>query len=135
VNEKTAYVKNNEITVPAGNDPVGSYFMGNGFGEGYFGIQVNSAIERKVLFSVWSPFETDDPREIPDDKKIILLKKGKEVHAGEFGSEGSGGQSYLKYNWKAFDTGIIVLFSSIAPTAMFRALLGSSAAAKCETHD
>ncbi|PTS96800.1 nematoblast specific protein, partial [Flavobacterium sp. HMWF030] len=26
------------------------------------------------------------------------------VHTGEFGNEGSGGQSYLKYNWKAGNT-------------------------------
>ncbi|MGC4037517.1 MAG: DUF3472 domain-containing protein [Chitinophagaceae bacterium] len=91
----------NEIKVPEGYDPVGSYFMANGFGEGYFGMQVNSLSERRILFSVWSPFETDDPSKIPDDKKIKLLKKGKEVHTGEFGNEGSGGQSYLKYNWKA----------------------------------
>jgi hypothetical protein len=33
-----------------------------------------------------------------------MLKKGKNVHTGEFGDEGSGGQSYLKYNWKAETT-------------------------------
>ncbi len=93
----------NEITVPSGSDVIGSYFMANGFGEGYFGMQVNSATERRVLFSVWSPFNTDIPKEIPGDKKIVLLKKGKGVHTGEFGNEGSGGQSYLKYNWKAGD--------------------------------
>ncbi len=91
----------NEVTVPAGSDVPGSYFMANGFGEGYFGMQVNSPTERRILFSVWSPFSTDNPKEIPDDKKIILLKKGKGVYTGEFGNEGSGGQSYLKYNWKA----------------------------------
>ena len=94
----------NEITVPVGEDPIGSYFMANGFGEGYFGMQVNSPTERRILFSVWSPFNTDDPKQIPDDKKIKMLKKGKDVHAGEFGNEGSGGQSYLKYNWKAGNT-------------------------------
>src|SRR5699024_2521183 len=50
-----------ELTVPADMDPVGSYFMANGFGEGYFGIQVNTRDERRVLFSVWSPFQTDNP--------------------------------------------------------------------------
>ena len=89
----------NEITVPEGEDIVGSYYMANGFGEGYFGIQVNSDSERRVLFSVWSPFHTDDPSSIPDDEKIILLRKGDEVNSGEFGNEGSGGQSYWKYNW------------------------------------
>lgn len=90
-----------EITVPAGNDVIGSYYMANGFDGGYFGIQVNSPTERRVLFSVWSPFKTDDPKKIPEDQKIILLKKGKDVYTGEFGNEGSGGQSYLKYQWKA----------------------------------
>ena len=72
--------------------------------EGYFGIQVNSATERRILFSVWSPFSTDNPKEIPDDKKIKLLRKGKDVHTGEFGNEGSGGQSYLRYQWKTGTT-------------------------------
>ncbi|RFM29692.1 DUF3472 domain-containing protein [Deminuibacter soli] len=91
----------NEITVPKDNDVIGSYYMANGFGEGYFGMQVNSATERRILFSVWSPFKTDDPAAIPEDQKIRLLKKGDGVHAGEFGNEGSGGQSYLRFNWKA----------------------------------
>jgi Domain of unknown function (DUF3472)/Domain of unknown function (DUF5077) len=89
----------NELTVL--EDPIGSFFMANGFKEGYFGIQVNSKTERRVLFSVWSPFETDNPKDIPGDQKIKLLKKGKDVHIGEFGDEGSGGQSYLVYNWQA----------------------------------
>lgn len=91
----------NEVTVPVGDDPVGSYFMSNGFGEGYFGIQVNSETERRVLFSVWSPFETDDPADIPEEHKVKLVKKGDGVYTGEFGNEGSGGQSYLVYDWKA----------------------------------
>jgi hypothetical protein len=91
----------NEVTVPAGMDTLGSYFMANGFSEGYFGMQVNSATERHVLFSVWSPFATDDPSRIPDDQKIRLLQKGDGVYTGEFGGEGSGGQSYLVYPWKA----------------------------------
>lgn len=94
----------NEITVPENEDKIGSYFMANGFGEGYFGIQVNSATERRILFSVWSPFNTDDPKSIPESHKIKMLKKGENVHTGEFGNEGSGGQSYLKYNWKAGTT-------------------------------
>ena len=94
----------NEITVPVGQDIIGSYYMANGFGEGYFGIQVNSEKERRVLFSVWSPFEIDDPKSIPESYKIKMLKKGTDVKTGEFGNEGSGGQSYLRYNWKAGNT-------------------------------
>lgn len=94
----------NEITVPVNEDKIGSYYMANGFGEGYFGIQVNSETERRVLFSVWSPFVTNDPKSIPESHKIKMLKKGENVQTGEFGNEGSGGQSYLRYNWKAGKT-------------------------------
>jgi Domain of unknown function (DUF3472)/Domain of unknown function (DUF5077) len=90
-----------EITVPKGNDVIGSYFMANGFAEGYFGIQVNSLTERRILFSVWSPYKTDNPQSIPEEYKIIMLKKGNNVHTGEFGNEGAGGQSYLVYPWMA----------------------------------
>lgn len=94
----------NEVTVPEKQDVVGSYFMANGFKEGYFGMQVNSLTERRILFSVWSPYSTDDPKTIPDDMRITLLKKGNDVYTGEFGNEGSGGQSFLRYNWKAGTT-------------------------------
>ena len=94
----------NEITVPENNDVLGSYFMANGFGEGYFGMQVNSPTERRILFSVWSPYKTDNPGDIPNEQKIKMLKKGAGVYAGEFGNEGAGGQSYLKFNWKSGTT-------------------------------
>lgn len=94
----------NEVTVPVGYDPEGSYFMANGFGEGYFGIQVNGPEERRILFSVWSPFKTDRPGEIPESDRIVLLSKGDQVHTGEFGNEGSGGQSYFRFPWKAGTT-------------------------------
>ena len=94
----------NEIHVPEGNDVIGSYFMANGFGQGYFGYQVNSETERRILFSVWSPYNTDNPDEIPDDQRVELLKKGDNVIVNDFGNEGSGGQSYLVYNWEAGKT-------------------------------
>lgn len=94
----------NEVTVPSRGETMHSYYMAAGFGEGYFGMQYNSPTERRVLFSVWSPFDTQDPRNIPEDRKIRLLRRGKDVHIGEFGNEGSGGQSYLKYPWKAGNT-------------------------------
>jgi hypothetical protein len=94
----------NEISVPVKMDVVGSYFMADGFSGGYFGMQVNSPTERRVLFSVWSPFTTDDPKTIPDSLRVILLKKGAGVHGGDFGDEGSGGQSYMLYPWQAGKT-------------------------------
>ncbi|MCP4604875.1 MAG: DUF3472 domain-containing protein [Proteobacteria bacterium] len=94
----------NEVTIPQGQDVIGSFFMANGFGQGYFGMQVNSERERRILFSVWSPYRTNNPKEIPEDQRIQLLKKGDDVNAGKFGGEGSGGQSYRKYMWKADTT-------------------------------
>lgn len=90
-----------EMRIEPGQDVIGSYFMANGFADGYFGIQVNSASERRVLFSVWSPYQTDDPSSIPADQQVRLLRKGQQVQTGEFGNEGAGGQSFLRYNWQA----------------------------------
>ena len=41
----------NEVT--AVEDPVATYYMACGFARGYFGMQVNSATERRIIFSVW----------------------------------------------------------------------------------
>lgn len=94
----------NEVTVPQEGETLGSYYMAAGFGEGYFGMQYNSPTERRVLFSVWSPFNTQNPRDIPEDKRVRMLRHGPDVHIGEFGNEGSGGQSYLRYPWQAGQT-------------------------------
>lgn len=114
----------NEVTVPQGNDVIGSYYMANGFTGGYFGMQANSLTERRILFSIWSPFNTDDPKAIPDSLSIKLLKKGNQVHINEFGSEGSGGQSYLVYPWKADKTYAFLIHAeadSINKTTTFTA--------------
>ncbi|WOD44133.1 DUF3472 domain-containing protein [Hwangdonia lutea] len=94
----------NEITVPKNNDVIGSYYMANGFSNGYFGMQVNSKTERRILFSVWSAFNTQDPKQIPKEYKVIPLGNGSGVHVGEFGNEGSGAQSYMVFDWKAETT-------------------------------
>jgi hypothetical protein len=85
----------NELTVPAGEDKIGSYFMANGFGEGYFGIQVKSTTERWILFSVW---------DADNGAKTTLVRKGPNVVDNSFGGEGTGGQAYLVYNWLAGNT-------------------------------
>ncbi len=94
----------NEIMVPEEGEVMHSYYMANGFGEGYFGMQFNSPTERRILFSVWSPFDTQNPKDIPEEYQVKMLRRGEGVHVGEFGNEGSGGQSYLRYNWKAGKT-------------------------------
>lgn len=94
----------NEVTVPQDGEVMHSYYMVAGFGEGYFGMQYNSKTERRILFSVWSPFDTQDPRNIPEDQRIRMLRRGDGVRIGEFGNEGSGGQSFMNYPWKAGTT-------------------------------
>ncbi|GAC1442576.1 MAG: hypothetical protein NVSMB63_11030 [Sediminibacterium sp.] len=95
----------NEVTVPAGADPVHSYFMAGGFARGYLGIQVNSETERRVIFSVWDAgSEGMDRNKVADTDKVKLLAKGEEVVTGDFGNEGTGGHSHWVYNWKAGET-------------------------------
>lgn len=90
----------NEIEIDENQDAIGSYFMACGFSGGYFGIQVNSETERRILFSIWSNYKTDDPKSIPEEYRIKLLSRGDGVTTGEFGDEGSGGQSYKVFPWK-----------------------------------
>ncbi len=97
----------NEVTVPEGEDQLGSFFMANGHAQGYFGMQVNSATERRVLFSIWSAFSTDDPNQIPEDYKVTNLGNGTGVTVQDFGNEGSGIQSFIDVGWK---TGVTYKF-------------------------
>ena len=85
----------NEMTIPKGQDAIGSYFMANGFGQGYMGIQVKSPSERWILFSVW---------DADNGAKTTLVSKGAGVVDNAFGGEGTGGQTYLSYNWVAGTT-------------------------------
>ena len=95
----------NEITVPTGTDHLYTYYMACGFARGYFGIQVNSKTERRVIFSVWDAgTEGVDRNKVPEEKKVQLLGKGFDVVAEGFGNEGTGGHSHLVYNWKAGET-------------------------------
>ena len=74
--------------------------MANGFKRGYFGIQVNSETERRVIFSVWdSGNEAVDRNKVSDDNKVKLLAKGTDVVADGFGNEGTGGHSHWIYPW------------------------------------
>jgi hypothetical protein len=89
----------NEVVVTPENAVNGTYYMMCGFTGGYMGIQQISNGTRKVLFSVWSPYVTDHPGEIPENMKPKLLRKGPDVTDDSFGGEGSGGQSFLNYSW------------------------------------
>ncbi len=95
----------NEITVPVGMDPLYTYYMACGFTRGYFGIQVNSPTERRVIFSIWDAGkEAVDRNKVADENKVKLLGKGAGVVASDFGNEGTGGHSHLVYNWKPGQT-------------------------------
>ena len=91
----------NEITVPAGFDPIHTYYMACGFARGYFGIQVNSEKERRVIFSVWDAGnEAVDRNKVETDNRVVLLAKGDSVITNDFGNEGTGGHSHFVYPWK-----------------------------------
>ncbi|MDR1417468.1 MAG: DUF5077 domain-containing protein, partial [Prevotellaceae bacterium] len=91
----------NEVSVPHGMSPTGSYFMVNGFDGGYFGIQPSDKDPVvRVLFSVWAPFETDNPALIPDSLKVACIKGGDGVWVQSFGGEGSGTQTFISANAK-----------------------------------
>ena len=89
----------NEVT--ASEDPVHTYYMACGFSKGYFGMQVNSNSERRIIFSIWdSGSEGVDRSKVAEDDRVRLLDKGPGVFAGDFGNEGTGGHSHLVYPWK-----------------------------------
>lgn len=93
----------NEVTPQ--DTPLWSYFMACGFTRGYFGIQVNSPTERRIIFSVWNAGdEPTDPNKVPMDDRVQLIAKGTDVFAGAFGNEGTGGHSHLVYPWKTGHT-------------------------------
>ncbi len=92
----------NEITIPENADILHSYYMSNGFSRGYFGIQVNSEDERRVIFSVWDAGnEAVNRSKVADSNKVKLIAKGDGVFADDFGNEGTGGHSHWRYNWKS----------------------------------
>jgi len=91
----------NEVT--AVEDPLATYYMACGFARGYFGMQVNSATERRIIFSVWdaaSGQSAKDRTTVAEENHTQLLGKGPGVVAGVFGNEGTGGHSHLVYPWK-----------------------------------
>ena len=88
-----------EIT--AVEDPLWTFYMACGWHRGYFGMQVNSPKERRIIFSVWdSGGEARDRRKVSDEDRVKLVAKGEGVHTNPFGGEGTGGHSHLVYPWK-----------------------------------
>lgn len=89
-------------------DPIWSYYMACGWHRGYFGMQVNSPTERRIIFSVWdSGNEAVDRAKVAAEDRVTLVAKGADVYAGGFGNEGTGGHSHLKFQW---ETGAVQRF-------------------------
>jgi hypothetical protein len=87
--------------VTAVDDPTATYYEACGWHRGYFGMQVNSPTERRIIFSVWdSGGETVSRSKVGDADRVKLVAKGEGVFAGDFGNEGTGGHSHFVYNWK-----------------------------------
>jgi hypothetical protein len=81
--------------------PLWTYFEACGWHRGYFGMQVNSPTERRIIFSVWdSGNEGVDRSKVATPDRVTLVAKGDGVFSGDFGNEGTGGHSHLVYNWK-----------------------------------
>jgi hypothetical protein len=89
----------NEVTVDRSSD--GTYFCVCGFNQGYFGLQELAGGKKVLIFSVWDPGEQDDPNAVAETRRVKLVAKDEQVRVGRFGNEGTGGQSFLDYDWKA----------------------------------
>ena len=82
-------------------DPLWTYYMATGWHRGYFGMQVNSSTERRLIFSVWDAgSEAKDRAKVGADDRVTLVKKGEQVVASDFGNEGTGGHSHLVHDWQ-----------------------------------
>jgi hypothetical protein len=56
---------------------------------------------RRIIFSVWdSGNEAVSRGKVADENRVTLVAKAKASISGDFGNEGTGGHSHLKYNWK-----------------------------------
>ncbi len=89
--------------VTAVTDPTHSFYMACGFHRGYFGMQVNSPTERRIIFSIWDAGNGANANardEVAKSNRVELLEKGPAVHANDFGGEGTGGHSHLTFDWK-----------------------------------
>lgn len=104
-----------EVTVPEGGDALNCYYMTSGNGQGYAGIQTNSATERRFLFSVWAAIEESDPTALKTkyNPKLVRVCNQSAYRPGityaVFGGEGTGGQSYLNVRWETGKTYKVLL--------------------------
>src|SRR6266436_9617641 len=81
----------------------GTYFCVCGWDKGYFGIQELGNGKKVVIFSVWDSNQNDKSA-VEEEKRVKLLYRDEKVRIGRFGGEGTGGQSFLDYEWKIGQT-------------------------------
>jgi len=106
------------VTVTPRTDPLWSYYMATGWHRGYFGMQVNSPTERRVIFSVWdSGDEAIDRKKVAAADRVQLVAKGAGVHAGDFGNEGTGGRSHWQHPWRLGETFRFLLHARVDGSA------------------
>lgn len=91
-------VFSNEVTVD--RSAPGTYFCVCGFNHGYFGLQELANGKKLLIFSVWDPGKQDDPNSVKEERRVKLVYKDEAVRVGRFGNEGTGGQSFLDYDWR-----------------------------------
>lgn len=91
----------NEVAID--HSAPGTYFCVCGWDKGYFGLQELGNGKKLLIFSVWDS-SSDDPKALDPAKRVKLLHKDDKVRIGRFGGEGSGGQSFFDYDWKAGET-------------------------------
>ena len=104
--------------VEAKEDPAGTFYMACGFQRGYFGMQVNSPTERRIIFSVWdSGKEAVDRKKVAAEDRVQLIAKGEEVVADSFGNEGTGGHSHRLFDWKTGERQCFVVTALPTDTA------------------
>jgi Domain of unknown function (DUF3472) len=92
----------NEVNVETTAE--GTYFCVCGFSRGYYGIQELANGKRSLIFSVWDPGKQNDPNSVDPAKRVQLLYKHEAVRVGRFGNEGTGGQSFLDFDWQTGKT-------------------------------
>ena len=96
-------------------DPLWSYYMATGWHRGYFGMQVNSPTERRLIFSVWDAGnEGVDRKKVAAQDRVQLIAKGDGVVADSFGNEGTGGHSHLVHPWKLGATFRFLMHAEVA---------------------
>lgn len=92
----------NEVTPLKSAD--GTYFCVCGWNKGYYGMQELANGKKLLIFSVWDPGSQNDPKKVKDEDRVKMLHKDPAVRVGRFGNEGTGGQSFLDYEWKTGET-------------------------------